>query len=257
MAKREENEIVRVGIPLTNGTNLYPMVKAQSTEIGQVKTIQKDGVEVWNISFTSLDCTYVENVRHIASEGPLPLEVFSQRPTHDIYNAVVAHLEIEEGEGIPLSALEMCLTEMEKGDALIVDAGGYTDRWLAKSCGVIHVSEYNLKSPYFSTQAMRGIIDAGTAVLAGNFPSFSNPDTEEGFGIDMIAEFFRAEGNMILAPLVDLDKIKEKDVVLQVNPLAIEDCCGLICSPVVYQGELKAHFLDYLELSRKPGDVDF
>jgi kynurenine formamidase len=246
LTEREKNDIVRVGMPLVNGANLYPMVKTQSTEIRPIKTIQKDGVEVWNISFTSLDCTYVENVRHIASERLLPLEVFAERPTYDIYRAVVAHVEVQEAEEITLSALEAYLTEIRKGDALIVDAQSYTDRWLAKSCGVIHVSDYNLKSPYFSTQAMREIIDAGTAVLAGNFPSFSNPDTEEGFGIDMIAEFFKTETNMILAPLVNLDKIEETGVVLQINPVPIEGCCSLPCSPVVYQGELKVYFLDYL-----------
>jgi len=246
LAKSEKNQIVRVGMPLINGTNLYPMVKTQSTQIRPIKTIQRDVVEVWNISFTSLDCTYVENVRHISSEGLLPLEVFTGRQSYDIYRAVVAHLEIQEAEEIPLSALETHLIEMRKGDALIVDAGGYTDRWLANSRGVIRVSDYNLKSPYFSIEAMRGIIDAGTAVLAGNFPSFSNPNTKEGFGIDMIMEFFKTEGNMILAPLVNLGKIEEIDVVLQINPLAIEGCCSLPCSPIVYQGKLKGHFLDYL-----------
>jgi kynurenine formamidase len=249
LAGKEKNEIVRIGMPLTSGTNLYPMVKAQSTEIRPIKTIQKDGVEIWNVSFTSLDCTYVETVRHIAGEGPLPLEVFAERPTYDIYRAVVAHLEVEEGEEISLSDLEMCLNEMEEGDALIVDANGYTDKWLGKCQGVINVSDYNLKSPYFSTQAMRGIIDAGTAILAGNFPSFSNPNTEEGFGIDMIAEFYKTKENMILAPLVNLERIEGTAVVLQINPIAIEGCCGLVCSPVVYQGKLKANFLDYLSTS--------
>jgi hypothetical protein len=51
---------------------------------------------------------------------------------------------------------------------------------------------------------------------------------------------------MILAPLTDLDKIEETKVVLQINPLEIEGCCGLVCNPVVYQGELKASFLKYL-----------
>lgn len=244
--RKDEHEIVRVGMPLINNTNLYPMVKPQSTEIKPLKTVSEDGVEIWNISFTSLDCTYIETVRHISREGPLPMEVFARRPAYDVYRAVVVHLEIEEGGEISLSDLDAYLTELEKGDALIVDANGYTDKWLAKSHGVIDVHEYNLNSPYFSTQAMRGIIDAGTAILAGNFPSFSNPNTEEGFGIDMIAEFYKTQENMILAPLVNLGKVKETEVVLQINPVEIEGCCGLPCSPVVYQGTLKAHFLDYL-----------
>ena len=246
MVKREKNEIVRVGMPLIDGTNLYPMVKSQSTEIKPVKTVPEDGVEIWNISFTTLDCTYVETVRHISSEGPLPTEVFAERPTYDIYKAVVAHLEIEAGGEISLSALDAYLTRLRKGDALIVDANTYTDKWLAKSHDVIDAHDYNVNSPYFSAQAMRGIIDAGTAILAGNFPSFSNPNTEEGFGIDMISEFYKTKENMILAPLVNLDKVKETEVVLQINVVETKGCCGLPCSPVVYQGALKAHFLDYL-----------
>lgn len=244
MAKR--NEIVRIGLPIANGTNLYPMLKPQSTEIKPLKTIQRDGVEIWNVSFTSLDCTYVESVRHIASHGLLPLEIMADRPGYDLYRAIVVHLDVDDEEGIPLSALEDYLAEMRKGDALIVDANGYTDRWLEKCRGVINVDDYNLRSPYFSTEAMRGIIDAGTGILAGNFPSFSNPDTEEGFSVNMIAEFYKTVENMILAPLVNLSKIDETEVVLQINPVEIEGCCGLICIPAVYQGKLKEHFLDYL-----------
>ncbi len=244
MAKR--NEIVRIGLPIADGTNLYPMVKPQSTEVKPVKTIQKDGVQIWNVSFTSLDCTYVETVRHIASEGPLPLEVLAARPAYDLYRAIVVHLDVDDGEEIPLSALEDYLAKMRKGDALIVDANSYTDRCLEKCRGVINVEDYNLRSPYFSTDAMRGIIDAGTAILAGNFPSFSNPNTEEGFGIDMIAEFYKTVENMILAPLLNLSQIDETEVILQINPVEIEGCCGVICTPAIYQGKLKEHFLVYL-----------
>jgi len=246
LTKTERNEIVRIGIPIIHGTNLYPMVKPQETEIKPIKTIDKDGVQVWNISFTCLDCTYVETVRHISNEGPLPMEVFSKRPNRDIYRGIVAQLEVEEGGEMSLSDLEPYLSKVRKGDALIVNANNYTDKWLRKRQGVINVNDYNLRSPYFSDQAMKGIIDVGPAILAGNFPSFSNPNTEEGFGIDMIADFYRTEGNMIIAPLVDLDKIWETEVVLQVNPVDVEGCCGLICCPVVYQGKLKSCFLDYL-----------
>jgi len=240
------NQIIRIGVPIASGTNFYPMVKAESTEISPIRTVEKDGVEIWNISFTSLDCTYIETVRHIASEGPLPLEVFEERSAYDLYRAIVVHLDVAEGVEISLSHLETYLTELQKGDALIVNANGYTDKCLKQSNGVINTDSYNLNSPYFSTDAMRGIIDAGTAILAGNFPSFSNPNTKEGFGIDMIAEFYETTTNMILAPLVNLGRIKETETVLQINPVEIEGCCGTICSPAVYQGELKRHLLSYL-----------
>ena len=246
MTSRDRKQIVRVSMPITSGTNLYPMVKAESTEINPIRTVQEDGVEIWNISVTSLDCTYVETVRHISSEGPLPQDVFAERPAYDLYRAIVVHLDVEERAEISLSDLETHLTELRKGDALIVDANGYTDKHLGRNSGVIHADSYNLNSPYFGNDAMRGIIDAGTAILAGNFPSFSNPRTEEGFGIDMIAEFYRTKTNMILAPLVNLDEIVETETILQINPVDIESCCGIICSPIVYQGELKEHFLDYL-----------
>jgi len=240
------NEIVNIGVPIVHGTNFYPMVKDQKTEISPVKTIQKDGVEIWNFSFTSLDCTYVETVRHISSSGPFPMDVFAKRAYHDLYRAILVHLEVPEGGEISLGDLEVYLGQMREGDALIVDANSYTDNWLRKTQGVIHTSEYNLKSPYFSTLAMQGIIDVGASILAGNFPSFSNPNTEVGFGIDMIAEFYKKDVNMILAPLVNLYMVKDTETVLQINPLAIDGCCGLPCSPVIYQGKIKEGFLRYL-----------
>lgn len=241
------NDIIRIGIPIANGTNMYPMVKSKSTEILPLKTIKDDGVEFWNVSFTTLDCTYIETTRHISSDGPLPMDVFRGRKFFDIYRGYVVHLQIDKRKEISLSDIEHCLNMMKKGDALIVNANSYTDKWLSKSGNAIKESDYNTGSPYFSPECMRGIIDAGTAILAGNFPSFSNPNTEAGFGIDMIAEFFKTPSNMILAPLIDLERIEETEVVLQINPINIEGCCGTICSPVIYQGDLKTQFLKYLK----------
>jgi len=244
-----KNQIIRIGIPINDGTNLYPMVKRESTNISPIKTISKDGVEIWNISFTSLDCTYVETVRHISSEGPLPSDVFAKRSAGDIYRTIVAHLDVEAGAAIQLSDLKPYLSKMYEGDALIVDAKGYTEKWLDKCNGIIDVNEYNLGSPYFSNEAMQGIIDAGTSILAGNFPSFSNPKTGEGFGVDMIAEFYKNWDNMILAPLINLDKIDDTEVVLQINPIVINNCCGLPCCPIVYQGDLRQPFIKFMEKS--------
>lgn len=238
------NEIIRLGIPIVNGTNLYPMVKNKHTEIIPIKTINKDGVEIWNISFTTLDCTYIETVRHISSQGPFPLEVFSKRKSYDIYRAIVVQLKVNDGQEISLSDLDLYLNKVNKGDALIVNANNYTDKWLDKCKGIIDTDGYNLNSPYFSTSAMQGIIDSGVSILAGNFPSFSNPKTEEGFGIDMIAEFYKNQDNMILAPLINLDKIEDVEVILQINPVLIDNCCGIPCCPVVYQGELKSAFME-------------
>lgn len=243
------NNIIRIGLPIVNGTNLYPMVKPNSTEIKPVKTIEKDGFEIWNISFTTLDCSYIETVRHISNNGPFPLDVFAKRPSYDIYRAIVAHVDVDDGEEISLSDIKPYLSNVKKGDALIVDAKSYTDRWLSKCHNIINVDDYNLNSPFFSNESMRGIIDAGVSILAGNFPSFSNPRTEAGFGIDMISEFYKNQDNMILAPLVNLSKIYEEEVILQVNPIEIENCCGLICCPIVYQGNLKSAFLSQLEQS--------
>ena len=242
---------IRLGMPISNGTNLYPMVKDKGTEISPIATVQRDGFEVSNVSVTMLDCTYIETVRHISNEGPLPMEVFAVRPAYDLYRAIVVHLDVEESAEISISHLESHLSMLEKGDALIVDADGYTDKYLRRNDGVINTHSYNVNSPYFSNEAMQGIIDAGAAILAGNFPSYSNPNTKEGFGIDMIAEFYKTTTNMILAPLVNLGEIEETEVVLQINAIEIEGCCGLICNPVVYQGKLKEHFLDYLSSIRK------
>jgi kynurenine formamidase len=241
-----KNNIVRIGMPIVDKTNLYPMVKGDHTEINPIKTIAKDGVEIWNISFSTLDCTYIETVRHISSEGPFPLDVFSRRKAYDLYRAIVVQLNVNDGEEIKRSDLDPYLAKMNKGDALIVNANNYTDRWLEKCNGVIDIDDYNLNSPYFSTEAMRGIIDAGTSILAGNFPSFSNPKTKEGFGIDMIAEFYKDDNNMILAPLVDLYKIEDTEVILQINPVMIVNCCGIPCCPNIYQGELKSAFMNLL-----------
>ncbi|MEM2922579.1 MAG: hypothetical protein QXF26_09730 [Candidatus Bathyarchaeia archaeon] len=241
------NNVIRIGLPLVHGANLYPMVKKQGTVIKRLKTVPQDGVEVWSITFTSLDCTYVETVRHISTIGPLPMEVFARRPARDLYRAIVVHSDVGEGQEISPPDLEEALQTVREGDALIVDANGYTDRWWEKEHGVINGRDYNLRSPYFSDQTMRRIIDAGVTVLCGNFPSFSDPKTKKGFGIDMIAEFYKKEGNMILAPLLNLPKIDETEVVLQINPIEIPGCCGLLSSPIVYQGRLKRTFLDFLK----------
>lgn len=241
-----KDNIVRLGMPINDGTNLYPMVKDDSTRISPIMTVARDGVELWNVSFTTLDCTYIESVRHISGEGPFPLEVFARRKSRDLYRAIVAHVNVDARAEIKLSYLESCLNKLRKGDALIVNANNYTDKWLKKSGGAIKDNDYNFGSPYFGAEAMRGIIDAGASIIAGNFPSFSNPQTKDGFGIDMIVEFYKNHDNLILAPLVDLKKIKDTEVVLQINPVMIKNRCGVPCCPVAYQGELKSAFMTQL-----------
>jgi hypothetical protein len=170
------------------------------------------------VSYTSLDVSYVETYRHIADQGPFPLEALKDRGG-DAWRAVVAHVEVAPAAQIQPKDLASALRRARPGDAIIVDAAQYTDRCLQRGNGVIDFNDYNLQSPFFSAEAMRAMIDAGVTMIAGNFPSFSDP--EGGTGVAMLKLFWGAPGNLIAAPLLRLGEVAADVTTLRLNPLPI------------------------------------
>jgi hypothetical protein len=251
-----------VTFPFMVGTDLYPMehlggcrAEDGSATRGQVipmsecrseggeliKTVAADGFEAWRffathptfgrLSLTSLDVTYVESYKHIAEDAPLPRDILEGRGS-DTYRAVVCHVDVEPAGQIVPADLSDALSRARAGDALIVDAASYTDGCLEKGGGVIDFDDYNLQSPFFTDDSMRAIMDAGIDLLAGNVPSYSDP--EGGTGIAMLKLFWQSAGRLILAPLLHLSEVHDDVVTLKVNPWPTDcDACGLPASPVV------------------------
>ncbi len=251
-----------ISFPLIIGTDLYPMEKlggcrsqdgrarrGQSIDLAEARIVQGEliadlarrGFEAWRFdvvhphwgraSFTSLDVTYLESYRHIAAKGPLPRQVLDRRGG-DSYRAVVVHVDMRPGEQILPQHLAAALKQARAGDALIVDAAEYTDRCLEQGGGVIDFSDYNVRSPFFHADAMKAIIDTGVSLIAGNFPSYSNP--QGGTGVSMLKLYWQTPANLILAPLLRLGQIEADVVTLRVNPMSADyPSCALPAVPTV------------------------
>ena len=256
---------IDIGFPLIVGTDLYPMEKlgacrsedgtARGTVVplqecafegGElIRTVAANGYEAWRffarhtslgkVSLTSLDVTYLESYKHIVEEAPLPADILRERGS-DKYRAVVCHVDVPPAGRIQPADLQAALENAQPGDALLVDAGSYTDRCLKAGGGVIDNDDYNVQSPFFADDSMRAIMDAGIDLLAGNFPSYSDP--EGGTGIAMLKLFWQSPGRLIMAPLLNLGDIKDNVVKLKVNPWPVEcRTCGLPSTPVVGPAE--------------------
>jgi len=249
MSRRGLPQVVRVGLELTDGMNFYPAVTPQV----KIENVEHKGILYHRFLFTSLHGTYVETRRHVKSvfgdNGTWAADGFRARgQAYDLFRAVVVHVKVKPGEAVDVSQIEKGLKLLREGDAFIVDFNNYTPDHLSFD------ERYNLNAPYFTAEAMAAINKRKPLLLGGNTPSFSNPREDERkpcgkeFGIKQIIQFFSlSPNNMVLAPLTNLREVRETVVALKVNPLPIQETCGVPCSPEIYQGWKGRQELRYLE----------
>ena len=84
-------------------------------------------------------------------------------------------------------------------------------------------------------------------MLGGGNPSFSCVNDGESHNTDMLKLFYTKDENMILAPLVNLDKVRQDKVVLKLCPEHLIGVCPLNVHPVIFQGKLGEAHMKRLE----------
>ncbi len=182
--------------------------------------VAERGWEADAFTMSTLTGTYFETSKHLyADHAPIdeiPLE-------RCFVNATIARIPKGPREHITAAELAVAAPGLQPGDALIV-ATGWSRHWW--DSGEIFVGD----SPHFDLEAMKWIVDLKISILSGDFPCFDDPQPGGGQNVNNLLFSIDA---MILAPLVDLDQVKQDRVKLTVFPLKLKGACGSPCRAII------------------------
>jgi kynurenine formamidase len=164
--------------------------------------------------------TYIEtNAHYFKDEKKL-----SEIPLERLFMADAAVLNLErKGPKEPIRPEEITALnpEIHERDAILFGTG-WGQRW--------REANFVKDSPYLTYDAMMWFLDRKPSILGGDIPVFDNPDNPQGFW----DKFFRS-GALLLAPLVNLEKVRKRRVKLVALPLNVEGTCSAPCRTIVVE----------------------
>jgi len=137
---------------------------------------------------------------------------------------------VREKSVVTREMLEMNETlKIEKGDALLIDTG-YGKRW--------NKPGYVLKGPNYSQNALEWINEKDISILGVDVPCIEgqwSEGKEEGKG-DLIKALFEKDV-LLVAPLINLDKIKSKTGTVFCLPINIKGTSGAPGRVIFIEGD--------------------
>jgi len=179
------------------------------------------GKDETNYSFalSSLSGTYLETAAHRLPRAPSLDDI---PPRKLIMPAAIIQLaEKKPREHITLHELKKYGACIRKGDALIVVTGW--DRMWNKTGFV-------MGSPHFTSEAMDWILAKNPFLLGGDIPCYDDPSASEG----LVTRLFKRK-LLILAPLINLRRVRSKRATLIVLPPRIKDTCAFPCRALIVE----------------------
>lgn len=185
-------------------------------EVKPVATVEKDGFFASKIGFSSISGTYMEAGSHILEKGK-NLDDYS---VEDFIKPVkiIKLPEQKQKALIDAALLEKNAPDIKPGDALIIDTG-WGKMW--------NKPGYVLQCPNMLTNAVRWVIEKDISIFGVDIPcieaSWSEDDEEEKGGL--LGALFE-KGALLVAPLVNLDKITVTEGKLICFPLSVKGTSG-------------------------------
>ena len=181
-----------------------------------IATIDNVGFFASKFEFSSISGTYVETGAHMI-KGYKVLEDYG---IEDFIKPVkIIRIPYLKGkESVTVDHLKKSGTEVKKGEALIVDTGWWR-RW--------NKDGYVLNSPYYSKDALMWILDKEISIFGVDVPCIESAwseDNKEEKG-SLLKEMFK-RGILLVAPLVNLGKIKSNSGTVYCFPINVKGSCG-------------------------------
>jgi arylformamidase len=185
-------------------------------EVKTIATVKKDDFFSSKITCSTISGTYLEAGSHIIENG----KKLDEYTVEDFIKPVkiVKLPEQSEKALIDASLLEKNAPVIEKGDALIIDTG-WGKMW--------NKPGYVLQCPNMRSGAVEWVIEKEVSIFGVDIPcieaSWSEDDEEEKGGL--LGALFE-KGALLLAPLVNLDKVTEDHGTLICLPLKVLGTSG-------------------------------
>jgi len=187
----------------------------------RIRKLSQKGETNYSFTLNSLSGTYLETSAHRLPGAPALDDV---SPEKLIRPAVIIQLETKQPrEHITLQELKNYGARIRKGDALLISTGW--DRMRNKK-------NFVNDSPHFTSEAMNWVLSKKPFLLGGDIPCYDDPRESEG----LVNRLFR-HGLMILAPLVNLRKVRSGRATLIALTPRVKDTCAFPCRALIVEKE--------------------
>jgi arylformamidase len=215
--------------PLFNGMWSYNALRSAKPALPEfqldvVTTVAADGAEILHYNMSSLSGTYLETGAHLIEGAPtlsdLPCSAF-------ILPAVICHVPRKgPRQLIRRAELEANCPPVRQGDALLIECG-WSAQW--------HTPTFVTQGPNFHPDCLPWLMSQPLALLACDVPSMQSPwaaagSPEDGRG--MLLKLF-SKGILLLAPIVNLDKVEAQRGELIALPLHARGASGSPCRAIL------------------------
>ena len=189
--------------------------------IQQTSTLDDGDRNGSNFSITvgSISGTYLETAAHRLPNQPALIDVLVEKMITEAY---VFQLN-DKGPSEPVKLDEIISTniDIEKNKALIIRTG-WDRMWDSP--------DFVTKSPYLTKPLVDWLLDKEPSIIGADIPCFDSTEKPEGL-VDLLFK----KGVILLAPLVNLHKIKAIKVQLIALPPKIDQVCGCPCRAIVIE----------------------
>jgi arylformamidase len=184
--------------------------------VEHVASVENDGFFISKLCFATISGTYLEAGSHILKNGRT-LDTYSVQEL--IRPVKILRLPKQKNKSlISFRILKENAPRIEKGDALIIDTG-WGEMW--------NKPGYVVQCPNFLPEALEWVLEQEISIFGVDVPcieaSWAEDDDDAKGGI--LGELFK-RGALLLAPLVNLDKIPEDSGTIICLPLFIEGTSG-------------------------------
>jgi arylformamidase len=191
--------------------------------VEQLATLERQGFEAFGYALSSITGTYIENAGHMLGGIP-PLN--GDDPSIFLRPAVVCHVPRKGPDDVIHGAeLAASCPAVQPGDALLIECG-WGVRWESP--------EYVVHGPGLHRDCLPWLLDQPFSLLGVDVPCIetarSRPDGTEAAG-NMLTPVFE-KGILLLAPLVNLDRIHAPRGELIALPLNIRGVSGAPCRAI-------------------------
>ena len=173
----------------------------------------------FRITIGSISGTYMETAAHRLPNQPALIDI----PVEKMVTQAYVFQLSDKGPSDPVGLDEIVSLDIpvEKDKALIIRTG-WDRMWDSP--------DFVSKSPYLTKPAVDWLLDKEPSIIGADIPCFDRAEKPEG----LVNRLFE-QGVLLLAPLVNLDKIESTQVQLIALPPKIDQVCGCPCRAIVIE----------------------
>ncbi len=188
--------------------------------IEEISTMVADNESNFKITTASITGTYLETAAHRLPNQPALIDIPVERL---VTEAVIFQLPDKgPSEAITLDDLLVSVDISVARDCALLIRTGWDRMWDSP--------DFVAKSPYLTKEAMEWLLDKNPSIIGGDFPCFDNSEKPEG----LVIMLFKT-GALILAPVVNLEKVENSKASLIVLPPKIDKVCAAPCRAIIIE----------------------